>query len=139
MKVKVRLNREENKFQVQETMTNDNVIPINQSSELGDSLKELNKDDIDLHSRTSDIDLRSRLHPMEVSSILALDALVAFGVCPTKCLAFTRQKKRLSVSLMGKGRQEIVEIVGGKREQDRDTGGGGFMSKMLGGFGKKDE
>ena len=78
--------------------------------------------------------VRARLHPMEVSSILALDALVAFGVCPTKCLAFTRQKKRLSVSLLGKGRKEIVDIVAGKRDLEKE-GGMGFFQKMKGGFG----
>ena len=116
---------------------NEGTVAIQQTTELGDSLKELNKDMIDIDSRTSDIDLRSRLHPFEVSSILALDALVAFGVCPTKCLAFTRQKKRLSVSLLGKGRREIVDIVAGKRELEKESGG--FFNKMFSGFGKKDE
>lgn len=94
------------------------VQNITHTTELGDSLKELNKDEIEEKTRMSGIDMRSRLHPVEISSILALDSLVALGICPIKCLSFTRQKKRLSVSLQGKGREEIVDIVGRKREED---------------------
>lgn len=131
MKVNVKLNKEMPSLS-DEYREDTGIIPITQTTELGDSLKELNKDFIDTQTRTSDIDLRARLHPIEISSILALDALVAFGVCPTKCLAFTRQKKRLSVSLLGKGRKEIVDIVAGKRDLEKDTGS--LWSKMTSGF-----
>lgn len=107
------------------------IIPIQQPTELGESLKELNKDEIESATRMTGIDMRSRLHPMEVSSILALDALVALGVCHTKMLSFTRQKKRLSVSIEGKGRNDIVNIVSGKRELEKQ----GMGDKFKGFFG----
>ncbi len=118
--------------------------PITQPTELGDTLKELNKDAIEENTRMSGIDLRSRLHKFEISSVLALDALVSLGILPTKCLAFTRQKKRLSVSLEGKGRDDIVNIVAGKREQDAKTGmfggmGDRFKSFIGGGGGGNNE
>ena len=107
------------------------VTPIIQPTELGETLKELNKDALEINTRMSGIDLRTRLHHAEISSVLALDALVSLGVLPTKCLAFTRQKKRLAVSIDGKGRDDIVNIVAGKREQDAKTGFmGGAMDKM---------
>ena len=119
-----------------ETISKDmGLTNINQSSELGDSLKELNKDSIEGDTRMSGIDMRARLHPLEISSILALDALVSLRIMPTSCLAFTRQKKRLSVSLEGKGREEIVNIVAGKRELDAKAGMGGFMDKAKGFLG----
>lgn len=99
------------------------ITSVVQPTELGDSLKQLNQDEIELVSRMSGIDMRARLHPFEISSVLALDALVSLGVLPTKCLAFTRQKKRLSVSEGGLGRKEIVEIVAGKQERDKQAGG----------------
>lgn len=100
------------------------VTNITQPTELGESLRELNKDDIDAQdTRMSGIDLRARLHPAEVSSVLALDALVSLKVLSTDCLAFTRQKKRLSVSIEGKGRDDIVAVVAGKREQDAKIAG----------------
>ena len=106
------------------------LTPINQSTELGDSLKELNLDILEPNTRMSSIDMRAKLHPLELSSILALDTLVSLGICPHKCLLFTRQKKRLSVSEDGKGRDQIVEIVGGKKEQDVRSGFGGAMDRF---------
>jgi hypothetical protein len=105
------------------------VTTINSPSELGETLRELNKDEIESNTGMTGIDMKSRLHYIEVSSILAMDALVALKVLPRRCLAFTRQKKRLAVSLDGKGRQEMVEVVGRKREQDKavaNAGGGGI-------------
>jgi len=102
---------------------------IRDSTELGDSLKELNNDDIEAGTRMSGIDMRSRLHYMEISSILAVDSLVSFKFLPVSCLAFTRQKKRLSVSLNAEGRNDIVKVVSGKRELDTKVGGGGFIEK----------
>ena len=116
------------------TVSSDNVSNIVQPTELGDTLKELNKDTIEPNTRMSGIDMRARLHPFEISSVLALDALVSLRVLPTSCLAFTRQKKRLSVSLDGKGRDDIVNIVSGKKEMDAKLAGG-FADKAKGFFG----
>ena len=99
-------------------MQDNGVTEVKDSSELGDALNSLNNDDIEKTSRMSGIDMRSRLHYVELSSILAIDSLVSFRFLPMSCLAFTRQKKRLAVSLNGKGRDEIVSIVHGKREGD---------------------
>jgi hypothetical protein len=106
------------------------IQPIVTPTEIGESLKELNLDNLDISTRMSGIDMRARLVNFEVQSVLALDALVALGVLPTKCLAFSRQKKRLSVSVMGKGREEIVSLVAGKRELEAKT-------SMMGGIGDK--
>ena len=111
---------------------NNNETHIVEPTELGESLKELNDDTLDKHSRMSGIDMRSRLHYTEISSILGVDTLVMFRLLPVSCLSFTRQKKRLAVSLSGKGREDIVNIVGGKREHEERAGSGGFMDKMKG-------
>lgn len=110
------------------------VQNIIEPSELGEALKHLNDDSIDLEdSRMSNIDLRSRLHHTEVSSVLALDSLVSLGVCPTLCLAFTRQKKRLAVSINGLGRKDIVDIVHGKEEREETKSGRMSFKKFFGG------
>ena len=106
---------------------NQGITSIQQQTELGETLRELNKDEIEVHTGMSGIDLKSRLHYIEVASILAMDSLVALKVLPTRLIAFTRQKKRLAVSLDGKGRQEMVDVVGRKQEQDKaKSQGGGF-------------
>lgn len=113
-----------------ETVTqklNEGVTNITQSTELEGSLKELNSDDINPETRMSQIDMRTRLHPIEISSVLAIDTLVAFGVLPQRCLPLSTQKKRLNVSQDGKGRIEMVELVAGKRDLDVKAG---TLSKM---------
>jgi hypothetical protein len=109
-----------------------NTTQIVQGTELGESLKELNDDSIQDDSRMSSVDFKARLHYLELPSILAMDTLVAFRVLPPECLSFTRQKKRLSISLAGKGREEMVSMVHGKKEMDKQmmNSGGGMMNQM---------
>jgi hypothetical protein len=108
---------------VKEKYSNDaSIITPNEISELQGSLMELNKDEMDDKQRTSGIDLRTRLVNTEIASLLVLDSLVSYKFLPLNISPFTLQKKRLAVSLAGKGRQEIVDIVGGKRDTDTERG-----------------
>ena len=43
--------------------------------------------------------------------------------CIVVLLSFTRRKKRLSVSVDGKGRNEIVNIVAGREEKEKSRFG----------------
>ncbi len=113
---------------------NEGVTNITQSTELEGSLKELNADTIDENTRMSAIDMRTRLHPIEISSVLAIDSLVALGVLPQRCLPLSTQKKRLNVSESGLGRKEMVELVAGKREQDVKMGAMSRMGEGIKGF-----
>lgn len=112
------------------------IVTPTEVTELQGSLQELNNDEIDAKNRTSGIDLRTRLHNTEISSITVLDTLVQFNFLPISIVPFTLQKKRLAVSLKGKGRSEIVDIVRGKREEDVSKGGGGLLGGL---FRKKDK
>ena len=109
------------------------IMPIQETSDLSESLKQLNDDTTDHKNRMSGIDLRTRLHFTEIPSILACDTLVGFNFLPQECLNFTRQKKRLAVSLQGKGRGEIVDLVRGKQEQEQ---GKSAFDRMKGMFGQ---
>jgi len=71
----------------------------------------------------SPIDLKTRLHASEVSSIIAVDSLVAMEFLPSQTTFITRSKKRLAVSLAGKGREEIVAIAKGMDENSRAKSG----------------
>ncbi len=106
-------------------------------TEMGETLKELNSDTVDPTTRQSAIDMKSRLHPIELSAVLCVDVLVGLGVLPTKCLILSRQKKRLAVSLQGLGRKEVVDIVNGKREQDAKMGNQGLADRMKGAWNGK--
>jgi hypothetical protein len=104
-------------------MQNDSGMSrVAQPTEIGEAMKELNKDEIEEDTRMSGIDMRSRLHYMEAASILAFDSLVSLKTLPVKTLIFTRQKKRISVSIGGLGREEQVRIIAGQREHEKDKG-----------------
>ena len=115
--------------------TDNGVITATEVSELQGSLQELNNDTVSPITRNSGIDLRTRLHNSEIASITVLDTLVAFNFLPMSIVPFTLQKKRLAVSLKGKGRDEIVELVAGKRDGDVQKSTG-FMGNF---FKKKDD
>lgn len=112
-------------------LNDEGVITPKEVSELQGSLQELNNDKIDHANRTSGIDLRTRLYNSEIASITVLDTLVQFNFLPISVVPFTLQKKRLAVSLKGKGRDEIVGIVQGKREDDQLKGGKGLLGGLF--------
>ncbi len=119
---------------ITKTFGDEGVTNITQGTELGESLKELNADSINADTRMSAIDMRSRLHAIEISSVLAVDALVGFGVLPQKCLILSTQKKRLNVSEGGLGRREMVELVAGKTDRDVKMGTMGKMGEGIKNF-----
>jgi hypothetical protein len=103
---------------IQTTTTN-----ITESSELGDVMKFMNEDLVEADKSMSTIDVKTRLGFLEISSILAVDTLVSLNFLPIQLINFTRMKKRLNISFLGRGREESVQIVVGKREQDLKKGG----------------
>ena len=108
----------------------ENITPIHQPTELGESLKHLNDDSIEPETRMSGIDLRSNIHLSERSPLLAIDTCVALGVLPKNCLMFTRQFKRIAVSVNALGRTNIVDVVSGKQEQDAKKNGGSLIDRI---------
>lgn len=110
---------------------NDNGIQtVSDNTEIAQTIKELNDDET--QDSFSKIDMKTRLASIEISSIIALDSLVAFNFLPKEVGLITRSKKRLAVSLNGLGRDEIVQIAQGMKEQ---TQGKSIFDKMSGIFG----
>lgn len=110
--------------------------PLKQDSDIAGVMKILNEDKIEsdsTSSKLSSIDLKTRLHPHELSSIVIHDSIIALNCLPIECLTITRTKKRLAVSLKGLGREEMVSLVQGDREA---KSGSGFKIGRL--FGKKE-
>jgi len=102
-----------------------------QPTELGETLRDFNKDELDPSTRMTSIDLKTRIfNTYERNALMAVDSLVAMRFLPINCLTITRQAKRLNVSYKGEGRKEIVDIVAGKREHDQKMAGGGFFDGM---------
>ena len=101
--------------------------PIQQESDLTGVMKNLNEDKVDAGTKMSSIDMKTRLQPVELSSIIVHDVVIALNCLPEICLVTTRKKKRLAVSLMGEGRREMVDLVRGERDR---TSQGGIMGKI---------
>lgn len=106
---------------------------ISEPSDVAETIKELNTDTLD-NDKFSSIDLKTRLHPIEISSIISVDSLIALRFLPQDSSIITRSKKRLSVSIAGKGREEIVQISQGMKEQQD---GRSMMSRIGNFFGGK--
>jgi hypothetical protein len=110
-----------------------NFQPIQESSDISQTIQELNDDS--LTDNFSAIDMKTRLLNIEISSIIAVDCLVGMGFLPKQAGFITRSKKRLAVSLNGRGREEIVNIAGGLRDNKAGTS---FMDKFSGMFKRGD-
>ena len=105
--------------------------PMQQDSDLKGVMKEMNDDVLETEAQLPSIDLKTRLHPVEVSSIVIHDAIISLDCLPKECLITTRTKKRLAVSLKGEGRKEMVQIVQGERDKQAGTS---FGAKLKGLF-----
>lgn len=100
---------------------------IKQETELGQVMSNLDNDEMDTKTKMSKIDMNARLTESEINASLVLDELIRMGLLPSK-IGLSRQKKRLSISKNGLGREEKVRIVQGEREAKQ---GGGFMSRLF--------
>jgi hypothetical protein len=114
------------------------VQDIIQPSEIPETIRELNRSEIDALTKKSSMDMRGRfMNFLVMGNIVALDTIVAMGVCPESCLALSESYKRDSVSIQGEGRKEIVNLAIGKQEQDARKLG--FVDTIKTAFGKKPE
>ena len=109
-------------------------IQIEQKTELGEIMSNLDSDIVDDQTKMSSIDFNTRLSPIELKSCLIIDTLERMEIFP-KGMGLTRQLKRLATSKNGMSRAEKVSIVQGQREQS-SMQSGGFLSRM---FRKKDD
>lgn len=121
---------------IAKTSINDGVTHVKQSTDIGEAMTELFKDEQE-ETGLSTIDMKSRLASFETVSLIAFDSLIFMGVLPPECGAVSRVKKRLSVSESGKGREEIVRIFGSDREHKEKAGMGGIGDRIKGFVGIK--
>lgn len=98
----------------------DGIQHIDSVSDIAQTIKELNADVV-ASDKFSSIDMKSRLRPIEISGIIAVDSLVTLDFLPPEVSFITRSKKRLSVSEDGKGREEVVRISQGQQDQSSGT------------------
>jgi hypothetical protein len=110
-----------------------------EESDISQAIRMLNDDSINPTTKMSAIDMKSILHPIEISSIVGVDTMVLLKVFPTEMLQLTLQAKRLSSSKHGKGREQIVRMT--TRQNDEQANGMGRVkaSSPIGLMRKKRE
>lgn len=91
---------------------------IMQQSELKEVIAELNEDKLSVEG-LSPIDLKTSLSAIEKTAYHAFDALITMGFLPKKASSISRIGKRLNVSIGARGRDDIVKIIQGQREQKK--------------------
>ena len=103
-------------------------LPFKETSEIGQVFENLDRDEPN-ENRMSHIDFNARLTGIDIRNCMVIDELKALGILPIGDI--TRQKKRLSVSLDGKGRGEKRDIASASRGADLSGRSGGMLSKLF--------
>lgn len=105
---------------------------MKEKSEMGEVLDNLDADILNKETHMSTVDFNTRLTDHEISCILVIDELQRLKIFPEDT-GITRQKKRLAISLEGKGREEKVKIL----SADRDFKTGGSLGEKFGSLFQK--
>ena len=95
--------------------------------EIAHAFDNLDGDVLDDSTRMSTIDFNARLDRQEIDACLVMDELLRLNILP-KGISLARQKKRLSVSLDGRGRREKVELFASNNESKNGMSG---LSKLF--------
>ena len=93
--------------------------PLDNETDCVGVMKEMNEDIVEKDTLFPSIDVKTRLHPKELSSAVIHDAVINLQCLPRDCLATTRIKMRKEVSEKGEGRGEAVDIVIGMRHREK--------------------
>lgn len=104
-------------------------MQIKDTTEMGEALDHQNRDE-ENSERMSSVDFISRINEYQHAPISAVEFVASHGVISKNARSITRFIKRNAVSLDGKGRQEFVDVVVGKKENDVRKAG---ISNMTGG------
>lgn len=105
-------------------------LPFKEQTEIGQVFENLDKDIKDPNSKMSHIDFNARLTLHDIRNCIIVDEFLALGILPVGA-RITRQKKRLSVSQEGKGREEKRDIASASRGADLSGRSGGMISKLF--------
>ena len=107
---------------------------IVQPTELGEAIKEINKDVTEVGGKMSSIDTKARITNIEKMAYHAFGSLISLNFFSKSALFIIRSGLRYSVSIDGKGRTEIVDIVRGVKDAESKSG---FIEKLGGIFAGK--
>jgi hypothetical protein len=102
-------------LQMKDMNEEQDIVP---QSEMKEVISEMNEDKVNKEGMTS-IDSKTVFTSMEKTAYHAYDALVSMGFLCKHHGILTRIGKRINPSVGGVGRQQIVEIIKGDRENKK--------------------
>ena len=94
------------------------IVPYSHKTELSEAMKRLDDDSVDHETGMTEFDKNANLNYLEKTMILVVDTLIGYHFLPLPTLRFTRQNKRLSVSVDALGRRQKVDMVVGQRDHE---------------------
>lgn len=115
----------------------------NESSDIKYAMLELFKDEFNKDKKKHDTDLRTRLIQKEVRSLSVISFLQSIQLKEaTESTGFVNtladgldelavSLKRHKISLMGKSREEIVELFKSQLENEKNKSGGGMLNRLF--------
>jgi len=113
------------------TPNDSGITQIQQHTELGEAIDKLNSDIYDHSKNASSIDFVSNIPKISFPFIVALDALAQMHVLPQKSIKLTLAFKRNAPSIDGQGREQVVKVVAGRRDdEERRSFGGQIMDRV---------
>lgn len=108
-----------------------------QYGEQAEAMEELNKDIINSDTGFSSLDMRGRVNVYEKACFGIHDLVCTSLNClPRECLDTTRKFLGLSVSLGGKGREELIHMGTGTKKTKMKEG---FFKRLFSGREKEEE
>ncbi len=111
---------------------NSNMTTSTNPTELGDTMREIDRDVLDPITKMTSIDSKSFITEDDRDNITAFNSLVTMRMITPKCLAITRQFLRVSKSIEGKNLQISRDIAIGQHTREAEKQG--FMAKIKNNF-----
>jgi len=119
-----------------EVYNQEDYIRPQETTEAGQVLDSLFKNDYDSKTKTHGIDQKANLDEYQVRGLTALDVLERVNFMPRIANSVSMQTKFLSVSKNARGRDDHVNIIQAKKEHEANMSGGGMMKGLFGMGGK---
>lgn len=116
------LDEDGNINEVESISQDKDVSIVQQQSETGEVIKESFKDEVDNSGLTS-IDSKSNIHEVQAGAVAAWNFLCKDGLLGHDAMFLTRSYLRTVVSVNARGREDIVRITQGQREQEAKKSG----------------
>lgn len=115
--------------QVQQQLNNEEIFAPSQPTELGEITREMNLSTVDKETGFNNIDLRSNLHPAQISAISRWETLKFFKAIPSGSDNLTIVLKRNAVSENALGRKQTVQLT---QQSNATASEGGPVRKFFG-------